>query len=130
MLEQTPREQRQQLIDTNHSELSLRQQCELLKINRSTLYYKVGAVDTGDINLLNEMREIWEKYPFYGYRRITKELVFKGYEVNRKRVQRLMRLVESKRYTRDLTQAKEISYMLFIPTCYVASILFGPIKCG
>ena len=92
MLEQTPREQRQQLIDTNHSELSLRQQCELLKINRSTLYYKVGAADTGDINLLNEMREIWEKYPFYGYRRITKELVFKGYEVNRKRVQRLMQL--------------------------------------
>ncbi len=92
MLEQTPREQRQQLIDANHSELSLRQQCELLKINRSTLYYKVGAVDTGDINLLNEIREIWEKYPFYGYRRITKELVFKGYDVNRKRVQRLMQL--------------------------------------
>lgn len=59
MLEQTPREQRQQLIDANPSELSLRQQCELLKINRSNLYYKAGAVDTGDLNLLNEMREIW-----------------------------------------------------------------------
>ena len=87
MLEQTPREQRQQLIDENHSELSLRQQCELLKINRGTLYYRAAGVDRGDLNLLNEMRGIWEKYPFYGYRRITKEQVFKGYEVNRKRVQ-------------------------------------------
>lgn len=66
MLEQTPREQRQQLIDANHSELSLRQQCELLKINRSTLYYKVGAVDTGDINLLNEIRGYGKNIHFMG----------------------------------------------------------------
>jgi len=41
--------------------------------------------------LLNRIREIWERYPFYGYRRITKELnKNEGIEVNRKRVQRLM----------------------------------------
>ena len=37
VLEQTPREQRQQLIDSN-AELSLRRQCELLQFNRSTFY--------------------------------------------------------------------------------------------
>jgi putative transposase len=37
------------------------------------------------------IREIWERYPFYGYRRITKELqANKGIKINRKRVQRLM----------------------------------------
>ena len=92
MLEQTPREQRQQLIDTDHAELSLRRQCELLQVNRSTLYYKAAEISTDAVDLLNEIREIWERYPFFGYRRITKELTFKGYKINRKRVQRLMRL--------------------------------------
>ena len=92
MLEQTPREQRQRLIDPSHAELSLRRQCELLQVNRSTLYYKVSNLGTDDIDLVNEIREIWEQYPFYGYRRITKELTFKRYLINRKRVQRLMQL--------------------------------------
>ena len=92
MLEQTPREQRQQLIDSNHAELSLRRQCELLQVNRSTFYYKAAEIDPDDVDLLNDIREIWERYPFYGYRRITKELKFKGHKINRKRVQRLMQL--------------------------------------
>lgn len=66
MLEQTPREQRQQLVDVNHAELSLRRQCELLQVNRSTLYYNAAAIDADDIDLLNEIREIWERYPFMG----------------------------------------------------------------
>ena len=40
--------------------------------------------------MLNAIREVWMRYPFYGYRRITKELSASGLCVNRKRVQRLM----------------------------------------
>ena len=69
----------------------MRRCCELLGVNRSTLYYKEKPVDVNDIDLLNIIRDIWERYPFYGYRRITKELrENKGIKVNRKRVQRLM----------------------------------------
>jgi len=69
----------------------VRRCCELLGVNRSTLYYKEKPVDVNDIDLLNIIRDIWERYPFYGYRRITKELrENKGIKVNRKRVQRLM----------------------------------------
>jgi putative transposase len=74
----------------NHAELSLRRQCELLGINRSTLYYDAKEPEIDDITLLNEIRDVWERHPFYGYRRITKELRSYGYNVNRKRVQRLM----------------------------------------
>ena len=70
----------------------MRRQCELLQVNRSTHYYKAGEIDQDDVDLLNEIREIWERYPFYGYRRITKELNFKGRRINRKRVHRLMQL--------------------------------------
>jgi putative transposase len=92
MLDQTPREQRQQLIDVNHRELSLRRQCQLLGVNRSTVYYKPREANAEAVDLLNEIRDIWERYPFYGYRRITKELQFKGHSVNFKRVRRLMKL--------------------------------------
>ena len=85
MLEQTPREQRQLLIDGNHAELSLRRQCERLQVNRSTIYYKAAEIDVDDIDLMDEIRETGERYPFYGYRRITKELPLKGNKINRKR---------------------------------------------
>ena len=62
----------------------------MLGLNRSTLYYKEKPADIDDIDLLNAIRDVWERLPFYGYRRITKELRAKGIKVNRKRVQRLM----------------------------------------
>jgi len=91
-LGQTSRGQRLEIIDAKHPVLSLRRQCKLLNINRSSLYYEANAVDIDDIRLLNEIRDVWERYSFYGYRRITKELQGNGINVNKKRVQRLMRL--------------------------------------
>lgn len=90
MLEQTPRERRLAWLNAAQEKLSLRRQCELLQVNRSTIYYKARGADIDDIGLLNEIRDVWERYPFYGYRRITKELQGNAYNVNHKRVQRLM----------------------------------------
>lgn len=88
---QVPREQRRVLIDEAPNGISIRRCCELLAINRSTLYYKEKSEDIDDIDLLNIIRDIWERYPFFGYRRITKELrAIHQIKVNRKRVQRLM----------------------------------------
>ena len=56
------------------------------------MYYKGKPPDVEDIDLLNIIRDVWSRYPFYGYRRITKELGAHGVKVNRKRVQRLMAL--------------------------------------
>ncbi|EKE01809.1 MAG: transposase IS3/IS911 family protein [uncultured bacterium] len=79
-----------QLVDFDNTKVSLRRQCELLDLNRSTIYYdkKPPILDSND--LLNEIRSLWEKNPSYGYRRITKELRDKGVVANHKRVQRLM----------------------------------------
>jgi putative transposase len=54
------------------------------------LYYRDKPADIDDVDLLNLVRDIWERWPFYGYRRITKELKANGHNVNRKRIQRLM----------------------------------------
>lgn len=82
--------ERRHLIEMDNSELSLRRQCELLGLNRSTIYYNKKPPTIDDVDLLNRIRDIWESYPFYGYRRITKELKANGVPVNRKRVQRVM----------------------------------------
>ena len=55
------------------------------------MYYKEKPPEIDDMDLINEIRDVWVRYPFYGYRRITRELRANGNKVNRKRVQRLMR---------------------------------------
>ena len=70
--------------------LSIRRRCELLGLNRSTEYYEEKPMDIHDVEVLNAIRDVWERHTFYGYRRITKELQSTGLIVNHKRVQRLM----------------------------------------
>jgi putative transposase len=89
-VEQVPKEQRRTFIPVSPEKLSIRRCCDLLGLNRSTLYYQKQATDGDNIDVLNAIREVWERYPFYGYRRITTELRANGIRVNRKRVQRLM----------------------------------------
>ena len=82
------------LIDEDSSMLSIRRQCELLGLSRSTLYY--GAVEETEANLCL-MRLIDEQYlatPFYGSRRMKVWLTAGGHVVNRKRVQRLMQMMD------------------------------------
>lgn len=76
------------MIDPSKETLSLRQQCKLLAIHRSRLYYK--PTPPNDTELINRMVEIHLRCPQYGYRRIHAQLKRDGIPVNRKRVQRLM----------------------------------------
>jgi putative transposase len=81
------------LIEVDHPVLSLRQQCGLLGLNRSSLYYQPVAVDPETLVLMNLIDEEYTRHPFYGSRKIMRFLREEGYWVNRKRVQRLMGLM-------------------------------------
>jgi putative transposase len=78
-------------IDREH-ELPLTRQCELLDVNRSSVYYERAPLSEGDAGLLFEIDKIHTDRPFLGSRRIVDELEDVGLNVNRKAVQRLMRL--------------------------------------
>jgi putative transposase len=71
--------------------LSVRRQCELLGLNRSSLYYEPAGETAENLRLMRKIDEQYTACPFYGSRRMTAWLVDQGEEVNRKRVQRLMR---------------------------------------
>ena len=67
-------------------------QCELLSLNRSTAYYAPKPdVSEEDLKLMRRIDEMHLKRPFYGSRRLTDWLREEGQDINRKRVQRLMR---------------------------------------
>jgi putative transposase len=71
--------------------LSVVQQCKLLGIARSSYYYQPQSVSEEELTLLRLLDQQYLETPFYGSRRMMLALREKGYSVNRKRVQRLMR---------------------------------------
>jgi putative transposase len=79
------------LIEAGHPALSVRRQCELLGLNRSSLYYEPAGESAEDLRLMRLIDEQYTARPFYGSRRMTEWLAQQGEGVNRKRVRRLMR---------------------------------------
>jgi len=75
------------------NDLPITRQCELLGLNRSTVYYRRQDVSERDLTLMRRIDEMHLKRPFYGSRRIRDWLQDEGHNINRKRVQRLMRQV-------------------------------------
>src|ERR1700760_3607607 len=86
-------EHKRQLVEPGHPALSVRRQCELLGLSRSSLYYEPGGEAAEDLRLLRLIDEQYTACPFYGSRRMTAWLIEQAEEVNRKRVRRLMRVM-------------------------------------
>jgi putative transposase len=75
-------------IEPNHSTLSVSRQCDLLGLARSSWYYEPCGETTENLELMRRIDDEYMRHPFYGSRKMA-EL----FGVNRKRVQRLMRLM-------------------------------------
>jgi putative transposase len=78
------------LIEWGHPDLSIRRQCELVGLNRSTLYYEPAQESALNLELMRLMDEQYLKTPFYGWPRLLAYLQRLGYTVNHKRVRRLL----------------------------------------
>jgi putative transposase len=81
------------LIEPLNHHLSIRRQCELLDLNRSSYYLPPAVESEENLRLMRLIDEQFLKTPFYGSRRMTASLERSGERVNRKRVQRLMALM-------------------------------------
>jgi putative transposase len=80
-------------IERTGTDLSVRRQCALLNVARSGVYRPRPEPDAQDLILMRRIDELYLEKPFYGSRRMTFDLNEEGLGVNRKRVQRLMRLM-------------------------------------
>lgn len=73
--------ERQAMIEANHKHLSVRRQCELLSINRSSIYYKprLTVWRPEQLQLLRVVDEVYTKYPFFGTRQMADYLHNEGW---------------------------------------------------
>jgi putative transposase len=75
------------------SSLSIRRQCNLASVSRSSWYYQPCGESEENLLYMRLIDEQYLKTPFYGSPRMCEVLRERGYQVNEKRVSRLMRLM-------------------------------------
>ena len=86
-------EQKRKAVEPGHKKIPIYRQCELLGLNRSSLYYKPCGETEYNEQLMKLIDEQYIKTPFYGIDKMTEWLRRQGHYVNHKRVRRLMRLM-------------------------------------
>ena len=87
------RAERKAKVDRKHGKLSIREQCQLLEVNRAMLYYKATGQREETLDLLKRIDKLFTDAPFLGARRLREMLRHQGYHVSRNRVRRLMKLL-------------------------------------
>lgn len=88
-----PLEAKRRLIELHDEQVSIRRQCELVGMNRSSLYYKPKGESDVNLKLMRLIDEQYTRMPYYGSPRMTAWLCRQGYHVNHKRVERLMAIM-------------------------------------
>ena len=84
-------ERKRLAVEPANKKIPVYRQCELLDLNRSSLYYKSQRDTTYNEHLMRIIDEQYVETPFYGIDRMTAQLRRQGYCVNAKRIRRLMR---------------------------------------
>lgn len=82
------------MIEPDHPKISATRQCQLLGLPRSTYYHRPQPVPAADLTLMRTIDKVHLAHPEFGSRQMARWLRRQGYPVNRKRVQRLMRLMD------------------------------------
>jgi len=82
---------RRKIVDSGHPSLSIRRQCKVLQLQRSTYYYQPIGESPLNLELMRVIDELFMELPFFGSRQMRNILQDTGYSVGRERVRRLMR---------------------------------------
>ena len=106
------------MIEPSNQQLSISRQCKMLGVNRSSYYYRPKPIKLEDLELMRIIDELYLQNPCSGSRSLSRQLRRQGKKVNRKKVQRLMRLMgieavyPKPRTTRPHPQHKVYPYLL------------------
>ncbi|HEX6292920.1 MAG TPA: IS3 family transposase [Herpetosiphonaceae bacterium] len=71
----------------------MRRQCDLVGLSRASYYYEAVPEDPVNLEVMRRIDAQYLETPFYGWPKMTAALRRQGYQVNGKRVRRLMRLM-------------------------------------
>ena len=104
------------LVDSKLLNLSMTRQSELLKFNRTSLYYKPKPMSVENLKILNAMDEIYAQSPEYGYRFIHQQLLEDGYAIGKHRTLKYMRILGIEAIfpkTKKLTSIKNQEHRIY-----------------
>jgi len=79
------------MIRRDHPRLSIKRQCELVSIARSSFYYESKGERVENLHLMRLIDKQFLETPWFGSRQMARYLRRRDYRVGRKRVRRLMR---------------------------------------
>jgi putative transposase len=85
--------ERKEMVIGDDKLLSIRKQCKILRISRSSFYYQPKEASSETLSIMNRMDELFMAYPFYGSRQMMVSLQREGISIGRHRVRRLMRIM-------------------------------------
>lgn len=88
-----PLEQRRSMVEQGNKAISIVEQCDLLSLHRSGVYYVPVPEKEENLAIMRILDEQYLETPFYGVERLFVLLFGLGYRVNRKRLRRLMRIM-------------------------------------
>ena len=94
-------DEREKMVDSESATLPVSTQLNLLSIPSSSFYYAPKGESEENLQILRLLDEQYFKTPFYGVLRLKALLIGLGYKVNRKRVRRLMKLLDWKTIYRE-----------------------------
>lgn len=89
-----PIKQRLEMIEPSNDMLSIKKQCEMVNIQRSSYYDFIKEKVPGDQSIKEKISAIYTKRPSYGSRRITEIVRRHSITIDRKKTQRLMRALQ------------------------------------
>ncbi|WP_229724249.1 IS3 family transposase [Cribrihabitans marinus] len=92
-LQSHPRHWRQKAVKQDHPDLSVRRQCSLLSLARSSLYYHPRGESPENLAFMKIIDRQFLETPWYGSRQMARHMQRKGHRCGRHRVRRLMRLM-------------------------------------
>jgi len=78
------------MIEKKSPEISIKKQCELLGVSRSSYYYKKKDENPENLLIMKRIDELHLEHPAWGSRKLRDRLNIEKFNVNRKRIRRLM----------------------------------------
>lgn len=108
------RDEKLAAIEPGHKSLSIAAQCKLLGLTRYMYYYEPVTESEENLNLMTRIDKLTTDYPFYGSRQICGARALEGDVFNRKRIQRLLRLMGIETvYCRPKTTIRDQSHKIY-----------------
>lgn len=77
----------------SEDDLSVAEQCRMLNMPRSNHYYKPVSYSKEELRIFNEIDRIYTEFAYYGYRKIWKALLRRGFDIGRDRTLKYMQVM-------------------------------------